>query len=119
MYADHLVLPWLQPLLDYLPGVSVFDAHTHVGEHDPSGFTARVEELLESLELIDARAAVFPMAEPNGYREANLTCTRAAAESDGRLTAFVRLVPDEAGLLEEGLSAGAKGIKLHLSSDDF
>jgi hypothetical protein len=56
MYADHLVQPWLECVLSQLPETRIFDAHTHVGEHDPSGFAARVEELLGSLEPVDARA---------------------------------------------------------------
>ncbi|PVG81903.1 hypothetical protein DDE18_14420 [Nocardioides gansuensis] len=121
MYADHLLLPWLHCLLGELPDVRVYDAHTHVGEHDPSSFTARVDELLESLDAVPAKAAVFPLAEPDGYRAANLACAEAAARSDGRLVAFVRLTPAEVGqgLLEEGLAAGARGIKLHLTSDEF
>jgi hypothetical protein len=120
MYADHLVQPWLDRLLDDLPDRRVFDSHTHVGEHDPSGFSARLEELLESLELIDARAAVFPLTEPEGYRKANLACAEAAARHGDRLTAIVRLTPDEpSGLLAECLDAGARGIKLHLTSDEF
>jgi hypothetical protein len=120
MYADHLVQPWLECLLDVLPERAVFDAHTHIGEHDPSGFTALLDELLASLELIDARAALFPLAEPAGYRKANLACAEAAAEHGDRLTAIVRLTPDEPDvLLEEGLAAGARGIKLHLTSDGF
>jgi predicted TIM-barrel fold metal-dependent hydrolase len=121
VYADHLVHPWLDHLLDHLPSRDVFDAHTHIGQHDPSGFTARPEELLESLAMIDARAAVFPLAEPHGYRRANLVCAEAAARSGHRLTAFVRLTPgqDPLGLLREGLDAGARGIKLHLTSDRF
>jgi uncharacterized protein len=121
VYADPLMQPWLDCLLDALPDQRLFDAHTHVGEHDPSGFTARVDELLASLEAIDGRAAVFPLSEPSGYREANLACARAAADSGGRLVAFVRLTPDGVadGLLDEGLAAGACGLKLHLSSDDF
>jgi predicted TIM-barrel fold metal-dependent hydrolase len=121
MYADRLVQPWLDCLLDQLPRRAVFDAHTHVGEHDPSGFTASPEELLDSLDAIDARAAVFPLAEPGGYRQANLTCAEAAARHQDRLVAFVRLTPEEArgGLLQEGLAAGCRGIKLHLTSDGF
>ena len=120
MYADHLVQPWLDRLLDELPDRTVFDAHTHVGEHDPSGFTARLGELLESLDAIDARAAVFPLAEPDGYREANRACVQAAADHPERLTAIIRLTPDEPrAMLEHGLAAGARGIKLHLTSDGF
>lgn len=121
MYADHLLRPWLDDLLDRLPAREVFDVHTHVGDHDPSGFTASVPELLESLSMIDGRAAVFPLAEPGGYREANLGCAKAAGESDGRLVAFARVTPYEEPdiLLDEALAAGARGLKLHLSSDRF
>ena len=121
MYADELLLPWLRCVLDALPPTPIFDAHTHVGEHDPSGFTATWDEVSQAVETVGGRAAVFPLAEPSGYRHANLGCARAAAESCGTLTAFVRLTPDEEpdALLEEGLAAGARGIKLHLSSDDF
>lgn len=121
MYADELLLPWLERVRDELPAGTLFDLHTHVGEHDPSGFTATTDELLASLVLADARAAVFPLAEPAGYRTANLACADAAAQSDGRLVCFARTTPEEvaAGALEEALDAGARGIKLHLSSDGF
>ena len=121
MYADSLVLPWLEHLLGALGGVRIFDAHTHVGHHDPSGITAGLDELLEALDPVRGRAAVFPLSEPDGYREANRFCAEAAAQSHGTLTAFVRLTPGTQGLelLEEGLAAGARGVKLHLSSDGF
>jgi predicted TIM-barrel fold metal-dependent hydrolase len=121
MYADQLVQPWLECLLDRLPARDIFDAHTHIGEHDPSGFSACLDELLESLDAVDARAAVFPLTEPSGYRKANLACVEAAAQNEHRLAAVVRLTPEESPdrLLQEGLSAGARGIKLHLTSDRF
>jgi uncharacterized protein len=120
MYADHLVRPWFDRVLDALPEPVVFDAHTHIGEHDPSGFTARLDELLECLEAVDARAAVFPLAEPDGYRKANLACLEAAAQHGERLTAFLRLTPGVSrAVVEEGLAAGARGVKLHLTSDGF
>lgn len=67
------------------------------------------------------RAAVFPLAEPSGYQQANLDCARAAAGSGGSLVAFARLTPDEQpdALLEQALAEGARGVKLHLSSDGF
>jgi hypothetical protein len=104
-----------------LPSRGIFDAHTHIGQHDPSGFTACLDELRESLDAIDARAAVFPLTEPGGYRQANLACVEAAAQSEHRLAAVVRLTREESPdrLLQEGLSAGARGIKLHLTSDRF
>ena len=121
MYADELVLPWLDRLRRELPAGTLFDVHTHVGAHDPSGFTASLDELLGSLALADARAAVFPLAEPDGYGAANLACAEVAAGSNGRLVAFARTTPEEVqdGRLEEALDAGARGIKLHLSSDEF
>jgi predicted TIM-barrel fold metal-dependent hydrolase len=121
MYADHLVLRWLDCLLDALGDARVFDAHTHLGHHDPSGFSVELDELLGALDPIDGRAAVFPLSEPDGYREANRMCAEAATGSDGRLTAFVRLTPgaEAVAMLQEGLTAGAGGVKLHLSSDGF
>ncbi|SFC95367.1 Predicted metal-dependent hydrolase, TIM-barrel fold [Nocardioides terrae] len=121
MYADHLVQPWLEAVLDGLPSRDIFDAHTHIGQHDPSGFTAQLDELVDALAAVDARAAVFPLAEPDdGYREANRACLEAASEHPDRLVAFLRLTPnDPRAVVEEGLAAGARGLKLHLSSDEF
>jgi predicted TIM-barrel fold metal-dependent hydrolase len=121
MYADHLLKPWYDSALGPYADAQIFDCHTHVGQHDPSGFSVTVEDLTASLELVDARAAVFPMAEPEGYEEANRRCAEAAAGSAGRLTAFVRVTPDErpAALLSRGLEDGARGLKLHPSSDEF
>lgn len=121
MYADHLLHPWLTCLMRELPDARIFDSHTHVGEHDTSGFTATLDEVVDSVEAVDGRAALFPLEEPEGYRRANRACARAAADSDGQLVAFARLTPAEVsqGLLEEALAAGAKGLKLHVSSDRF
>ena len=121
MYADELLAPWLADLLAHFPGIELFDAHNHVGEHDPSGFTATLEELTGSLALTGGRSVVMPAAEPDGYDRANKTCAEAADGSGGRLTAFTRVTPDErpADMLEEGLGAGARGVKLHGSSDGF
>ena len=57
--------------MEDLPGVSLFDAHTHVGQNDPDGFKQTPEELLEALAVVDAKALVFPMHEPDGYTPAN------------------------------------------------
>jgi predicted TIM-barrel fold metal-dependent hydrolase len=121
MYADHLLRPWFTCLIDELPGCRVFDAHTHVGDKDPSGFSSTWEELLAAVDAVNGRAVVFPMSETEGYRAVNLACADAASRSGGRLTAFARITPDEVkdGVLEEALNAGARGIKLHLSSDEF
>lgn len=121
MEADHLLRPWRDCLLDQLPDVRIFDAHTHLGGNDPSGFSASLDELLEALEQVDGRAAVFSMAEPEGYRKPNLACADAATAHPDRLVAFARITPqdDPTGLLQEALDAGARGVKLHLSSDEF
>jgi uncharacterized protein len=121
MYADHLLRPWLERMLAEYPAVRIFDSHTHVGENDPSGMTASISELEESLHSCDGRAAVFPLAEPDGYEKANLRCAEAAARSDGRLVSFVRVTAHDRPhqLLAEGLDAGARGLKLHPSSDEF
>lgn len=121
MYADQLLRPWLDPLLAAWPSVRLFDAHTHVGEHDPSGFSATLGELLDSCRLAGSRAVVFPLSEPEGYAGANLRCARAAADSAGALVAFARVTPYDrpAERLEEALADGARGLKLHLSSDEF
>jgi predicted TIM-barrel fold metal-dependent hydrolase len=121
MYADHLLQPWLQSLLEDLPGLYLLDGHTHVGAHDPSGFSATFDELFASLDLTGGEAVVFPLAEPSGYRAANLACARAAAESGGRLTAFARVTAadDPEARLDEALDAGARGVKLHPASDEF
>src|SRR5215212_3899476 len=95
MDADHLLQPWLDCLLETLPAAPIFDSHTHIGEHDPSGFSATLEQLLEALEAVDGRAAVFPLAEPEGYGAANITCTKAAAEHPDRLIAFARVTPQD------------------------
>jgi len=118
VYADHLVLPWYDRVVEDLPDAPVFDAHTHLGAHDPSSITATYDELVTAVDVARARALVFPLSEPDGYREANAACIDAAARSDGRLTALVRVVPDEVDAVEDHLAAGARGIKLHLSSDE-
>src|SRR3954454_23368384 len=95
VYADHLLEPWVTPLLEQLPSVRVFDCHTHVGENDPSGFSATLEELIEGLELVDGRAPVSPLKERDGYREPNLRVAEQARDSGGRLVAFARLDPSD------------------------
>jgi hypothetical protein len=118
VYADHLVQPWYDRLLEQLPAGPVLDAHTHLGDRD--SVSATVEELCTALESARARALVFPLSEPDGsYRAANEACLDVARRSDGRLTALARVVPDEVDRVEKLLDEGARGIKLHLSSDDL
>ncbi|GAA5117450.1 hypothetical protein GCM10023339_28310 [Alloalcanivorax gelatiniphagus] len=117
MYADHLVQPWYDRLRRDLPDGPVLDVHTHLGDRD--SVSATVEELGTALESAGARALVFPLSEPDGYRAANEACLDVARRSEGKLTALVRVVPDEVERVEKLLDEGARGIKLHLSSDDI
>lgn len=121
MYADALLRPWLDRIVERVGGVEIFDCHNHVGENDPSGFSATLGELQDSLALAGARSVVIPLAEPDGYAAPNKACAGAAASSNGILTAFTRLTPTEhpVDMLAEGLEAGSRGVKLHGSSDGF
>jgi hypothetical protein len=121
VYADEALLPWFQALRDELPGVRLFDAHTHTGADDPDGYRCSARELLEALALAGARAAVFPMQEPRGYREANDRVLAEAAASAGRLVAFARLDPhaDAVAEGERALGRGARGLKLHPRAERF
>jgi uncharacterized protein len=119
---DRLLRPWWEEAMALVPGVEIFDAHTHIGVDDPDGFKATGQEIVDALELAHARAVTFAFQEPNGYHEANLRILAAANESDGRLVAFCRLdphhedAPREAELL---LDQGARGIKLHPRAERF
>ncbi|ANZ40802.1 hypothetical protein BBK82_37275 [Lentzea guizhouensis] len=127
MYADDLVRPWWEALGVTAP---LFDVHTHVGTNDPSGFSATFEQLTDALSEVDAGAAVFPLTEPDGYRAANdavLAAVKAqaaaapTADSRSPLVAFCRVAPgdDAAAEARRCVEAGARGIKLHPSSDEF
>ena len=100
-----------------------FDAHTHIGHHDPDGFEADPHELIEALDVAgQQRALVFAMQEPDGYREPNAWVLRSAAASGGRLLALGRIDPNAPDTMEEAhrcLAAGARGFKLHPRSDAF
>ena len=115
--------PWTKSLHEQIPGLELFDAHTHLGQNDPDGFKQRPDELLALLHATDARGAfVFPMHEPDGYPAANDMVIEAAAASEGLLVPFCRVSPNGGGSLEEAeraLGAGAKGIKLHPRAEQF
>jgi predicted TIM-barrel fold metal-dependent hydrolase len=121
VYADELLLPWFRSLVEGLPGVRVFDAHTHLGGNDPDGWRCSPGELTDALALVGGRAAVFPLMERAGYREANDAVLAAAEASEGRLVPFCRVDPraDPAGELERCLAAGARGVKLHPRAERF
>jgi predicted TIM-barrel fold metal-dependent hydrolase len=117
MYADHLLLPWVEAL----PSFDFFDAHTHTGANDPDGFGITAEQLLEALAIVKARAVVFTMHEPGGYPEANDRVIAEAEASDGRLAPFCRLDPNLGAVseAERCLARGARGIKLHPRAERF
>ena len=99
----------------------LFDAHTHLGDHDPDGSRLALPELLDALRLADAQAVTFPLMEPDGYRKANMAVIAAAAASEGRLVAFCRIDPrqDPVTELERCCAAGARGVKLHPRAERF
>jgi hypothetical protein len=121
MYADDFLQPWYESARELVPGASLFDIHTHVGSNDPDGFKCRPDALIAALELVDGRAAVFPMHEPDGYPPWNDWVIDEAAKSDGRLVAFCRLDPRDGPVAEaeRALDRGAVGIKLHPRAEAF
>jgi hypothetical protein len=119
--SDTLILPWLERVRQEVPGVSLFDVHTHIGANDPDGFSCTSEDLVGALERAGARAVVFPMHEPDGYPAANDMVIAAAAQSEGRLVPFCRLDPraDPVAEAERSLAAGARGLKFHPRAERF
>ncbi len=118
----EMIKPWSDIVLDQVPGVELFDAHTHLGQNDPDGMSQTPEELLAGLELAGARGAfVFPMHEPDGYPAANDMVLGAARECDGLLIPFCRVNPhdDPVPEAERSLANGARGIKLHPRAEEF
>ncbi len=122
MNVGDALRPWTELALEQVPGIEVFDAHTHIGQNDPDGMHQTAEELLAGLQLAGARGAfVFPMHEPDGYPHANDEVIRDARESDGRLVPFCRVNPHENPVpeAERCLEIGARGIKLHPRAEQF
>jgi uncharacterized protein len=122
MDISDVISIWLDSARAQVPGLELFDAHTHLGQNDPDGFKQTEEELLATLRRADARGCfVFPMHEPHGYREANDSVITAAAGSAGLLVPFCRVDPHLGAEQEaiRALSAGAKGIKLHPRAERF
>ena len=119
--ADALMEPWFAALKPYLGEVRLFDAHTHLGCADPDGSCFGAAELRAALGVVDARAVVFPLAEPGGYSAANDRMLAAAELSYGRLVPFCRVDPRDGGLHEaqRAVSLGAAGIKLHPRAERF
>jgi predicted TIM-barrel fold metal-dependent hydrolase len=121
VFPDAMIRPWLDKLLEGLPGLEPFDVHTHIGDNDPDGYRCTREQLVAVLEAANARGVVFPMHEPEGYPAANDRIMAEAEASDGRLTPFARLDPNDAPVkeAERALDAGAAGLKLHPRAEQF
>jgi predicted TIM-barrel fold metal-dependent hydrolase len=119
--VDAILRPHLDRLAEAVGGLSLLDAHTHVGANDPDGFKQTPEQLLAALAGAGARGVVFPMHEPDGYRAANDFVLDAAARSGGRVVAFCRVDPraDAVAEARRALDAGARGIKLHPRAERF
>ncbi len=117
-----LMQPWFEIVREQVPGLELFDAHTHLGENDPDGLRQSPEELLEMLAFPGARGAfTFPMHELTGYTAANDMVLAAARSSDGLLVPFCRVNPHDDPLTEarRALDTGARGIKLHPRAENF
>ena len=121
MFSADPMRAWFSELREAVPGLELFDAHTHIGQNDPDEFKCTREELTSALSAVDARGVVFPMHEPSGYAEANDMVIAEAGRSDGRLVPFCRLDPraDPLREAERSLANGAAGIKLHPRAERF
>jgi uncharacterized protein len=121
MYTEDRLLPWVDDLLARVGEVVPFDAHCHIGIADPAGLLATADELLHSLDLVQGRALVFPLKEPEGYDEANDAMLALAAAHPGRLAALARLDParDPTDAARRALEGGAAGLKLHPRGEGF
>jgi len=114
--------PWTEIIREQVPGLELFDAHTHLGEHDPDGRHQNAEELLAILRMAGARGCfVFPMHELDGYPPANDMVIAAAHDSGGLFVPFCRVNPHDHPVAEaeRALGAGAQGIKLHPRAEEF
>jgi hypothetical protein len=118
----ELLRPWVEVVAQQVPGIELFDAHTHLGQNDPDGMKQSPEELLRVLRMAGARGAfVFPMHEPDGYPAANDMVLAAAREAGGLLVPFCRVNPHNGAVAEaeRALALGARGIKLHPRAEEF
>ncbi len=116
--------PWTEVVLEQVPGLELFDAHTHLGQNDPDGMKQTPEELLD-----DARAR--PTREARSCsRCTSLTATRRRTTwciaSGGRSRRPARpVLPRQPARrcrvaeAERCLDAGARGIKLHPRAEQF
>jgi uncharacterized protein len=115
--------PWTEVIYEQVPGLELFDAHTHLGFNDPDGMKQSGEELVSALQAAGARGAfTFPFHEPDGYAAANDAVLAAGREApDGLLIPFCRVNPHDHPVpeAERSLDNGARGIKLHPRAEQF
>jgi predicted TIM-barrel fold metal-dependent hydrolase len=120
---ESLLAPWAAQLRKLVPGIELWDAHTHLGQNDPDGMSQTLEELVEALRAAGGRGAfTFPMHEPDGYPPANDMVLEAVRRADGMLVPFCRVSPnggDAPAEARRALAAGARGIKLHPRAEQF
>jgi predicted TIM-barrel fold metal-dependent hydrolase len=121
MYADEILAPWVAELQRTLGPFELFDGHVHIGLNDSSGFIVTEQEALDSIDLIGERAVLLPLKEPSGYDGPNQRMAELCRESRGRHAWLARLDPAARPLrqAEDGLAAGAAGLKLHPRGEDF
>jgi predicted TIM-barrel fold metal-dependent hydrolase len=121
VYDDALIRPWFESAVERVPGLSLFDAHAHIGQNDPDGLQLSTPELVDTMEAIGARSVVTPMHEPDGYPAANDRVLEMCERSAGRLVPFCRVDPhhDSLGEARRCVEAGARGIKLHPRAEQF
>ena len=119
--VDNVIRPWFDRIAADVGGLTLYDAHTHIGTNDPDGFKQTPGELIGVLERASARAVTFPSHEPGGYPDANDAAIEAARASGGRIVAYCRVDPHADALREATrcLDAGARGIKLHPRAEQF
>ena len=121
MYDDALIRPWFESAVEQVPGLSLVDAHAHIGCNDPDGLRLSARELIDAMAAIDARSIVTPLHEPDGYSAANDRVLDECERAAGRLVPFCRVDPhrDGAGEARRCIEAGARGIKLHPRAERF
>jgi len=124
-HAHDLVASFEASVRSDLPGgVTLFDAHTHLGD-DIDGSSGRPDELLGLLDRYGfAGAFMFCLDEPDrepAFRAANDRTLAYAEEAAGRLVPFVRLDLEHEPVreAERCLDRGAQGIKLHPRAQRF
>src|SRR3954462_4739135 len=101
-------MPWVEMLHCDVDDLRLFDAHVHIGLHDPAGLLATAEDALGALEQVDSRALIFPLKGAAGYG-ARTGRTPAPVEAPpARLRALCRPAPaeDPLGEAQRCLDAG-------------